>query len=184
MVNQYTTRRAITLAETVVSTLIIGFVLVSTLQIVAPISRSGTHHANKLVATNLANELAEEIATKLFTDPDEDVPDFLGTDTGERPAVRADFDDVDDFQSWSSSPPVNSLNESYTNLSGWTRSVKIIHVLVADPTTESPTNTGLKQITITVSKDSTQLAQISILQSQTADLLGFISIATAPEDSK
>ncbi len=184
MENRYTTRRAITLAETVVSTLIIAFVLLSTLQIVAPISRAGTHHANQLVATNLANELAEEIGTKLFTDPDEDNPDALGTDTGERPAVRADFDDIDDFQSWSSSPPVNSLNESYTNLAGWTRSVKIIHVLVADPTTESPTSTGLKKITITVSKDSTQLAQITLLQSQTADQLGFISVATASGDSK
>jgi type II secretory pathway pseudopilin PulG len=184
MRRQYTTRRAITLAETVVATLIIGFVLVSTLQIVAPISRSGSHHANRLVASNLANELAEEIGTKLFTEPDEDVPDTLGTDTGERPAVRADFDDIDDYQSWSSSPPINSLNESYTNLSGWTRSVKIAHVLVADPTTESPTNTGLKKITITVSKGSTQLAQVNLLQSQSADQLGFISIATAAEDSK
>lgn len=167
----HTTRRAITLAETVVSTLLISFVLVSTLQLVAPISRSGTHHANRLVAANLANELSEEIATKYWTSPILMDPDSMGPGIDE---TRTTYDDIDDFHGWSSSPPSLSSGASNNALAGWTRSVKVVHVLVDDPTAESAMSTGLKRVTVTITKDGTQLAQIITLHSQAADTLGFI----------
>jgi len=168
-------RRGISMAETIVSTLIIGFVLVGTLQIIGPMVRSSTVHANKLIATNLANELMEEIITKKFTDPDEDAGDLLGVDTGERSENRNDFDDVDDYQSWTSTPPKLSTNQTNTAIPGWTRTVKIVHVEISDPSVDSASATGLKKITVTVSKDGTQLASIVSLQSSAADSLGFAS---------
>ncbi|MDF1808462.1 MAG: hypothetical protein P1U42_02070 [Phycisphaerales bacterium] len=165
------------MAETIVSTLIIGFVLVGTLQIIGPMIRSSTVHANKLIATNLANELMEEIITKKFTDPDEDAGDLLGVDTGERAENRNDFDDIDDYQSWTSTPPKLSTNQTNTAIPGWTRSVKIVHVEISDPSVDSASATGLKKITVTVSKDGTQLASIVSLQSSSADSLGFASVS-------
>ena len=167
-------RRGITLAETVVSTLLIGFVLVSTLQIVGPMARSTTVHADRLIAANLANELAEEISIKLFIDPGAVDPDALGIDPDDTITDRTDFDDVDDYHNWSSSPPRLSKGNLYTTLPGWTRSVAVAHATLADPSVDSKTNTGLKRITITVSKGGTQLAQITTLHSQSADDLGFI----------
>ncbi|MBL4699402.1 MAG: hypothetical protein JKX70_11280, partial [Phycisphaerales bacterium] len=105
MGTQFITRRGISMAETILSTVLVGFVLVSTLQIVGPIVQSTSVHADRLVAANLANELAEEIATKLFTDPQINAIDALGVDAGERAANRIDFDDVDDYQGWASTPP-------------------------------------------------------------------------------
>ncbi len=166
-------RRGITLAETIISTLLIGFVLVSTLTLVGPMVRSHTVHANKLVAANLANELSEEIATKLYIDTVPDSRDALGLDADDSSFFRSTFDDVDDYHKWSSSPPKHSLGGSYTSMTGWTREVSVAHADLTDPSLDSPTFTGLKRVTVTVSKDGTTLATVTTLHSYTADTLGF-----------
>tara|TARA_R110002072_G_scaffold42064_20_gene118646 strand:+ start:70517 stop:71080 length:564 start_codon:yes stop_codon:yes gene_type:complete len=170
----WTTRRGISMAETIVSTMIVGFVLVSTLQVVGPVVRTTSVHADKLIAANLANELSEEIATRRFTDPDVDDPNALGVNDGEQPKTRTAFDDIDDYNAWSATPPISLANGKIEGLAGWTRSVKVAHVELADATTESKFNTGLKRVTVSVSKNGTVLAQITTLQSQSADSIGFM----------
>ena len=161
------------MAETVIATMLIGFVVVSTLDIVGPMVRSTTVHADRLLAANLANELTEEIATRRFTDPDVDSGNALGVDISERAAVRADFDDVDDYNGWTSSPPKLTGDIALSTLNGWTRSVIVEHVLVSDATTTSPSVTGLKRVTVIVSKNGTELARIVSLHSLAADSIGF-----------
>ncbi|MFK7760303.1 MAG: hypothetical protein AB8C13_10200 [Phycisphaerales bacterium] len=167
-------RRGITLAETVISMLIVVFVIVSTLQLVAPLSRSTTVHADRLVAANLATQLSEEIATKYFMDPVPDSEDLIGFESDDATTRRDTFDDIDDYHGWSSSPPELSSGTSLITLIGWTRTVKVSHAPIASPFTESPTNTGLKLVVVTVLKDGVELAKISTLHSQTADDLEFI----------
>ncbi|MBO6513508.1 MAG: hypothetical protein JJ974_06055 [Phycisphaerales bacterium] len=173
MRSRYQTRRGISLAETVVSTLLIGFVLVSTLTIVAPLTRSNTVHANSLVATNLARELSDEIATKAFIDSSPDSQDALGFDAGDSTFLRSTYDDIDDYHKWSSSPPKHSLGGIYTSMTGWTREVSVDHVMITEPSKDSPTYTGLKRVTVIVYKDGTALASMTTLHSSTADTLGF-----------
>lgn len=177
MKNSFPSRRGITLAETIVSTLLIGFVLVSTLSLVGPMVRSNTVHANKLVAANLANELSEEIATKAFIDNAVDSIDDLGTDADDSTFFRTNYDDIDDYDKWSSSPPKHSLGGIYATMTGWTREVSVVHADISDPKSDSVAYTGLKRVTVNVYKDSTLLATVVTLHSQTADTLGFASPA-------
>ena len=170
-------RRGISMAETIVSTMLVGFVLVSTLQIIGPMVQSTSLHADRLVAANLANELAEEIATKYFTDPNFVSGDAIGVDDSERAAVRADFDDVDDYNAWTSSPPKLSTDQTNIYLGGWTRIVEVEHVLLNDPSTTSAVSTGLKRITVSVSKNGVTHAKVISLHSQSADSLGFIVVS-------
>jgi len=167
------------MAETVISTMLVGFVLVSTLQIVGPMVQSTSLHADRLVAANLANELSEEIATKRYTDPNFVSGDAIGVDDSERTAVRADFDDVDDYHAWASTPPKLSTDQSNLFLGGWTRSVKVEHVLVNNPVLTSATNTGLKRVVVWVSKDGVTHATVISLHSESADTLGFIVVSEA-----
>ena len=167
-------RRGISMVETVLSTVLVGFVLVGTLQIVGPIAQSTTVHADRLVAANLANELSEEIGMMFYTDPDIDDVDAIGIDASERAKVRADFDDVDDFHGWTASPPQLSTGAALSNLVGWERYVEVNHVLLVDAATDSKTNTGLKRITVTVTHHGTTLARVITLHSQAADSLGFV----------
>jgi len=171
-------RKAITLAETVISILLISFVLVSTLQIVGPISRSSSLQADRLVAANLASELAEEISTKLFEDDAAASQDDIGIDAGDSVINRTNFDDIDDYNNWSSSPPMMSYGVANTSLAGWTRSVSVKHVLVNDPSTDSGTYTGLKKVRIQVHKEGVLHADIRSLHSHAADNLGFVLTST------
>lgn len=164
-------RAGITMAETIVSTLLVGLVLVSTIQIVGPIIRSGSVMADKAVAANLARELSDEISTKYFTSPILDDVEAMGPGVGE---TRATYDDIDDYHGLSNSPPQLSSGSANTNLGGWTRAVKVTHVNLDDPTIESGTYTGLKRVTVTVSKNGVQLAQTVTLHTHAADQLGFV----------
>ncbi len=167
-------RRAITLAETVISILLISFVLASTLQIVGPLSRSSALQADRLVAANLASELAEEIATKQFLDSNAASPDDIGIDGDDSVFTRSNFDDIDDYHGWSSSPPKMSYGVTNSSLNGWTRTVDVKHVLVNDPGTTSGSYTGLKKIIVRVYKDGVLLADTRSLHSHAADNLGFV----------
>lgn len=164
-------RRGITMAETLVASLLIGLVLVSTIQIVGPMVRSNSVHADRLVAANLANELSEEIATKLWTTPVEPPAD-VGKVAVKK--TRSTFDSIDDYQGWSSTPPMLADETVNTALAGWTRSVKVVHCLINAPDTDSATPTGLKRVTVTVSKDGVTLARVISLHAQWADRLGLV----------
>lgn len=164
-------RRAITMAETVVSTLIVGLVLVGTLQLIAPIVRSGSVMADKAIAANLARELSDEIATKYFTSPILQDVESMGAAIGES---RATYDDIDDYLGITNNPPQLSDGTPMAHLGAWTRSVDVVHADLNNPETNSPSYTGLKRVTVTVSKDGVRLAQIVTLHSHAADQLGFV----------
>lgn len=164
-------RRGITMAETIVSSLLVGLVLVGTLQLIAPIIRSGSVMTDKLVASNLAREMSEEISTKYFTSQVVDDLDLIGADAGD---TRATYDDVDDFHGLNNSPPQLSNGRVMTHLGSWARVVKVAHVELSNPNAESATYTGLKRVSVTVTKDGVTLAQDVTLHTHAADQLGFV----------
>lgn len=171
MIIRSTARRGITMAETIVSTLLVGMVLVGTLQVVGPTVRSGSVMADKLVASNLARELTDEISIKNFQSPHSDDLDHIGTESG---APRSNYDDIDDFHGSSHSPPQCSNEKVMANLIGWTRTVKVVHADLSDPSVDAGTYTGLKRVTVTVQKNGVTLAQVVSLHSHAADQIGFV----------
>lgn len=166
-----TSRRGITMAETIVSTLLVGMVLVGTIQVVGPTVRSGTVMADKVIASNLARELSDEIATKYFTSPETDDLEFIGEESGKN---RDKLDDIDDYHGLSNSPPELSDESELKNLDAWTRSVKVSHADLNNPSIDSGTYTGLKRVTVTVQKNGVTLAEVVSLHSHIADQLGFV----------
>jgi MSHA pilin protein MshD len=165
-------RRGITMAETIVSTLLVGMVLVGTIQLVAPIIRSGSVMSDKLIATNMARELSEEIGTKLFMSPSSGDVEFTGPEAGE---TRAIYDDIDDFHGINNSPPVLSDGRVMTHLGGWARVVKVTHASLADPSADSGIYTGLKRVTVSVTKDGVTLATDVTIHAHAADRIGFVN---------
>lgn len=164
-------RRAITMAETIVSSLLIGLVLVGTIQLVGPLTRAGTVSSDRLVASGLARELSEEIATKLFITQSDADRDRLGAESGES---RSGYDDIDDYHGMKNSPPELSNEFVISHLTGWRRDVEVAHVTIDDPSVDSAEYTGLKRVTVTVSKNGVELAQVISLHGRAADRLGFV----------
>ena len=127
--------------------------------------------ADKAIAANLANELSEEIGSKLFQEPAAADVDSLGADFGE---TRSTYDDIDDYQGMTNTPPQLSDSTKLTNLANWSRVVRIDHVSVNDPSAQSAVYTGLKRVTVTVNKNGVELASIISLHAHAADQIGFV----------
>lgn len=164
-----TSRRGVTMMETVIGTLLVGGVLAGTLSLVGPTARSSQLAGDVTVASYLASELLSEIEAQPFEDPTE-VDRVMGPEPGESSGgQRALFDDVDDYAGWSGAPQ-SSVGVETTGLNGtWLISVKVVFVEPGDPASESGTDTGVKRITVTVSRDGSELQVQSVLRSRSFD---------------
>ena len=73
---------------------------------------------------------------------------------------RTAFDDVDDYHGLSESPPKKRDGTSLTAYSGWTRSVNVGWVTGADLNLSSASDTSIKRITVTITRNKKKLAEL------------------------
>jgi hypothetical protein len=140
------TRPAFTIVEATISTIIVAVMLVAALNTVG-VSKT-TQFRTALVARGqlLAEALMAEILLQSYQEPD--ATPVFGRETGELATVRSAYDDVDDYQGWSASPPTARDGTVLTNSTGWKRTVTVERVVATDPAQTSATETGAKRITV------------------------------------
>lgn len=142
-------RGGFSLVEAVLSVAVVGTMLAAVLNTVGASRRTQYVIAQRSRGgLLLANALMTEILRQCYEEPG-GAPVF-GIETGEAADSRAQWDDVDDYHGWSSSPPQDKEGGAIPDFEGWTRSVTVEWVTVEDPTQPSGTSTGLKRITVTV----------------------------------
>lgn len=143
-------RRAFTMVEAAISVAIVAILLVVALNTVG--ASNATQYRTSLNATadGLAQSLLDDILQLPFEDP---IIPLFGPELNETAASKTNYDDVDDFNGWSESPPQDRAGAAMSELTAWTRSVKVSWVLTSDATTISATDTGLKRVTVTVSRN-------------------------------
>jgi PKD repeat protein len=154
----FVARRATTLVECVVSTLIVGVLLVAALNSAGSSMRMTQGVDDRGRAQRLAGDLMNEILLQAYVEPDGAVS--LGLDAGENTGNRSLFDDVDDYTSWSASPPTDRSGSALAGLTGWTHSATVGWADATTLASTVSTNTGLKKITVTISKSGTTMASI------------------------
>ncbi len=106
-------------------------------------------------ATDLADELMEEIKGKRFDEnkfPDEPVSaGSLGDDFGEDSNNRSTFDDIDDYNNWSKNPPQELDGTVLSDFKDFTRSVIVEYVRINSNTWEATSSrTYYKRIIVRV----------------------------------
>ena len=153
-------RAGFTLLESTISAVLAGVLMVSALQALGASRRREISTADRVLGQQLAGSLINEIMLQAYQDPDTVPSAVLGPEPSESNADRVLFDDVDDYAGWKSSPP-NDRNGSVTpGFSDWARSVTVQWI---DPGTLAVTSagfTGLKQITVTVSKSGKPITSL------------------------
>jgi type II secretory pathway pseudopilin PulG len=155
-------RTAFTLVETIVSSLIVGAMLVAALSTVGA-SRLSQYKTSQTTRGQLvAESLMAEIVHQDYSDPDGS-PVF-GCESAESTGTRADFDDVDDYHGWSSSPPANKDGSAIPNLVGWQRSVTVEWVDPMDPTQVKSSETKTKRVTVIVTNKDMKVASMVALK--------------------
>ncbi|HEY2588196.1 MAG TPA: PKD domain-containing protein [Tepidisphaeraceae bacterium] len=138
--------------EAAVSTIIVATVLVGALNTVAASRTLRGRVADRARAQQLALDLVSEILQLGFADP------------GTPAASRAAWGYVDDYNGLVDSPPQTKSGTPIPDCANWSRSVT---VQWADPKTfaaTSATNTGVRLITVTVTRGTLVLASVTALR--------------------
>jgi MSHA pilin protein MshD len=151
-------QRAFTLVEAVVSLLIVSTMLVAALSTVGASRLSQYTITEYSRGQLLAEALMAEILQQDYSDPN-DTPVF-GPESGESTTTRADFDDVDDYNGWVSSPPEQQDGTQISGLAGWERSITIQWVNPDDVTQVQGSESNTKRVTVDVSCNDKKVASL------------------------
>lgn len=151
-------RPALSLVETSVSMLIVGLMLVAALNTVGAARVGQQHMTDRSRAVMLAQELMAEILQQHYADPAFGFGSFGLAAEEAAPGNRSLFEDVDDYDGWSASPPQYKDGTKMDDLAEWKRSVNVDWVDPTDLTTVVGSDQGAKRIEVTVSKNGADLA--------------------------
>jgi hypothetical protein len=135
---------------------LVGVLLVVALNTVGVSNANQYRSAQRATADALAQGLVEDVLQLPYEEP-VGVPLF-GCEAGEAMSSKANYDDVDDFSGWTEGPPQDRAGAAMAELPDWTRAVRVEWVTTANPTTGSAVETGLKRVTVTVSKGGIALS--------------------------
>lgn len=160
-------RRALTLAELVVSTAIVGVMMVAALSTVAASRRSHESVVQRQRAFLLAEALLSEIAVQPYEDAS-DTPAKRGPTAGEAaPGNRSLFNDLNDYEGWTASPPQRKDGVAVPSATGWRETVTLEPL---DPATLAKTDTelGLTRVTVSITQNGALAAELTLLRGRGA----------------
>ena len=169
----------ITMLEVVVSTFLVGVLLVTSLATLGVATRAGTSSSRRAQAVLLASDLIDEILLQGYLEPDL-TPTFGPEGRRERTGIRAAFDDVDDYHDWTAAPPQAKHGAVSKLSSTWTRKVTVNHVDPHDLTTvlTQTDDRGAKRIRVIVNFDGQKLIQMDAIQTR-----AWLDMIPRPEDN-
>lgn len=143
------------------SILIVGLMLVAALNTVGASKVSQARSADQTLGPMLAQELMSEILNQNYMEPAGTLAFGL---EGESASVRSDWDDVDDYDGWSASPPQDRDGAVLSGTTGWGRSVAVTWADTADVNSTAGSPSGIKRIDVTVTHDGRTVTTLSSLR--------------------
>ena len=160
-------RHGLTLIEAIGACVVVAVLGVAVLRGVAAVGVSRATMADRAMARQLADGLMADIVSLPYSDPDSLLG--LGIEVNELLSSKNTFDDVDDFDGWSETTPTNQSNGVITGLNGFGRSVEVKRVDLATGNSVSLVETGLKRITVRVTKNGKPLAERIALRADVSE---------------
>lgn len=167
MRNRERYRAGVGMMEVLVATLIVGIVMVAALRSLGAAVRASVSIAQHHKAVGLAEELMSEILQASYHDPEGE--DTIGLDSGESATPRTSFDDIDDFDGWTASPPVTAAGVPKEDHVNWSRSVQVAYVAPTTPdgaALSTSARSGAKRVIVTVAYKGTVLYRLQSLQTE------------------
>ncbi|MBP7933285.1 MAG: hypothetical protein KA354_01440 [Phycisphaerae bacterium] len=140
--------------EAVVSVAVIGTTVAMALHTFGSFARGALFDRETAIATELAAQLAAEIRPQAFEDPGSTI--VFGPETDETDGTRQDFDDVDDYNGWTATPPQRRDGTPMGEYPNFSQNVVV----------EFDGSTDLKKITVTIAKDGKARAELHLLRAR------------------
>ncbi len=165
---------AFSLIEVAISIVIVGGMLVAALTTVAQSSRGLQRISEKARGTMLAQQLMSEILQQTYEEPVDTVA--FGRELSEISTVRSAYDDVDDYDSWTASPPQYKDGTEISDTAGWRRTVSVQRVTSGNLLTQSGIETGIKTIAVRVSYNDVPVAELVSVRTDAGSVLFDIAL--------
>jgi len=144
-------QRGFSMMEVTLSVMLVGLVLAAALNTVAGAKAATVQQDQRAVGGALCESLMSEVLSQQYADSDEGRASF-GLRSGEEGiGFRALFDDVDDYDGWSASPPQEKDGSSLNWAGGYERTVTVTCVRPGDYAKVTPDGVALKKITVVAS---------------------------------
>ena len=150
-------RRGFTLMEAALVTCIIGVGVAAMLQLLAAGSVSNASGAELTTGINLAKNIRELTLGLAFADPT--TPTHWGSESGESLTT---FNDLDDFDGTSFSPPIDARRQSLTDHTAWQQSITVHSIDPNRLTTDVPNGSApATRITVTITHHGHSICDLS-----------------------
>jgi prepilin-type N-terminal cleavage/methylation domain-containing protein len=141
-------RRGFTLMETALATIIVGVGVMAIVELLAKGTQANNSSNDMTTAINLVKNVHEFGLKLAFTDPN--TPTNWGIDAGENVNDPTTYNDVNDMDGRTFSPPIDARGRPIDSLSGWSQQVVVHSVDPNSLTTDVPNGTA-PAVRITVS---------------------------------
>lgn len=165
-------RRALSLVEAVVAMTIVGVTLVAALNTLGASRLAWRTTADRTRARLLAQQLMTEIMQQDYADPEGGTG--LGRDAGEPASPRSSFDDADDYNGWSASPPEDADGNPIPETDGWEHSVTVAYADPLNLRSGTLLDTGVKRITVEVGRSGAVIASLTAVRTGASDIIGVL----------
>jgi hypothetical protein len=143
--------------ETALATIIVGVGVMGVMQLLAKGTQANSSSADQTIGVNLVRNLREFSLKLGYNDPN--TPTNWGLDAGETVNNPAGWNDLNDMDGQTFSPPIDSRAQQLSNLPNWSQSV-VVHSVDPDSLgTDSPNGTTPAcRVTVTVTRGTTVVA--------------------------
>jgi len=155
-------RGGFSLVETAIATVLVGGLFVVAMNMVGASRITQSRYADREQALLVAEDLLNEILAMPYEEPGGGAA--FGIEVGESLNLRTSFDDTDDYHGINESPPIDRDGNAVPGAERFVREVAVQWVELDDPETVSPSETGVKRVTVTVSLAGRKLAELSGLR--------------------
>lgn len=154
------------LVETAIASIIVGGVLVSSLNAIGAAAASGRRQSDRERAHLLAHDLLAEILLHPYADPETGAQPTMGPELGETTGTRALFDDIDDFHGWTSTPIELADGTAIVGFTSWSRTVTCRRL---DPATMETVlgDSEIIEVVVEVEHNGTTLAKATAIRTNT-----------------
>ena len=154
------------MVETVMSVLLVGMLMVAAMNTLGATATTRYKNAERSRAVLLAEDLMSEILAQNYEEPVDMVQFGRESESG---GDRADWDDVDDYDTWSSSPPEYQDGTAIPDLDTWERKVEVKWVNPIDLASISGSETGVKRVVVVVEHNAVPVFSLTAFRSNVPD---------------
>lgn len=150
-------RRGFSVIEVAMSSLLVGAVLVASMQVTGQALMVQRDRAHMATAAFLAEGMLSEILLLPYMEPGL-TSSPIGRGSGELVNDRSTYDDVDDYHNYTETPPKSLENVVLPGFAGWQRSVVVQWVNPNNLNQTQGSESGVKRVTVEVRRNGQLLA--------------------------